>query len=793
MIISLNWLREWIDFDLDAQELASNLTTIGLEVGSVSRVSPISPKIKVGSIRSVRPHPESDRLKICEVDIGRSRALSVVCSAKNLRPEMCVAVATPGSRLPGGEIIRITEIAGFQSSGMLCSADELELSDGSEGILELDPDTEKGIELNHHLALDDYLIDIELTPNRGDCLSVRGVAREVAAMTRTRLQGPELNRVHPTIKVKVPLMIQTPQDAPRYVGRVIEGICPQGRAPDWIRERLRRSGLRSIDTMVDITNYVMLELGQPLHAFDREKITGKVVVRHSRRNESLELLDGKKIPLLSGTLLIADSKRPIGLAGIMGGLGSGIGPETTSVMLEAAYFRPGIIAAKARAYELQTEASFRFERTVDPELQRTAIERATRLLLDVSGGRPGPVFEELDKKALPKIISIPLRRERLRRMLGQDVPAGSVTTILRSLGMTVRSKAGGWTVRPPSYRVDVQAEHDLVEEVARINGYDAVPIRSPVNVVNWASRREAKIDPDRIVDYLVDCDYQEVMTYSFIDLGTQQLLDPGEKAIALVNPIASNMSVMRTSLLPGLLQCLTTNYRRQWRRIRLFEVGNVFHGSARKQRQISRVSGVITGDLARQQWDVPGRSVDFFDLKGHVEGLFKLTGQTLDGVLEAGQHPALHPAQSAKIFKKRKTIGWIGRLHPAVQKNFSIEQPVYVFELDLNALSIWNLPAFDAISRYPVVNRDLSLVVDKGVPASAVRQAIGISAGQMLTGVSLFDIYEGDGVEKGKKSLSYGLTLQASSRNLNDQDVERIIQRILDHLKHKLGCELRTQ
>ncbi len=793
MIISLNWLQEWIDFDLDPQELASKLTTIGLEVGSVSRVSPVSPKIKVGSIRSVRPHPESGKLKICKVDVGRSRTLSIVCSAKDLRPDMCVAVATPGSRLPSGEIIRITEIAGFKSSGMLCSADELELNDGSDGILELDPDTTKGIALNHHLVLDDYLIDIELTPNRGDCLSVRGVAREVAAVTRTKLQGPELGRVQPTIKEKVPLMIQAPQDAPRYVGRVIEGISPQGRTPDWIRERLRRSGIRSIDTMVDITNYVMMELGQPLHAFDREKITGKVVVRHSRRNESLALLDGSNIPLVPGTLLIADSKRPIGLAGIMGGLGSGIGRETRSVMLEAAFFRPGIIAAKARAYDLQTEASYRFERTVDPDLQKTAIERATRLLLDVSGGSPGPVFEELDKKALPKIISIPLRRERLRRMLGQDVPARSVTRILRSLGMAVSSGTGGWKVTPPSYRVDVRAEHDLVEEVARINGYDSVPIRSPVNVVNWASRNETQIDPDRIVDYLVDCDYQEVMTYSFIDAGTQKLLDPEVRPIPLVNPIASNMSVMRTSLLPGLLQSLTTNYRRQWRRIRLFEVGNVFHGSARKQRQISRVAGVITGALAGQQWDAPGRTVDFFDVKGQVEGLFHLTGQTLDGVLEAEQHPALHPTQSARIFRKRRTIGWIGRLHPAVQMNFSIEQPVYVFELDLDALSIWNLPTFDAISRYPVVNRDLSLVVDKAVPAAAVRQAIDSSAGQMLTGVTLFDIYEGNGVEKGKKSLSFGLTLQASSRNLNDQDVERIIQRVLDYLKNKLGCELRTQ
>ncbi len=477
----------------------------------------------------------------------------------------------------------------------------------------------------------------------------------------------------------------------------------------------------------------------------------------------------------------------------MGGLSSGVGKLTRSVMLEAAFFRPGVIAAKAREYGLQTDASFRFERTVDPNLQKTAIERATRLLLDINGGKPGPVFEALDQQAIPKVVSISLRRQRLSRVLGQDIPVDSVSQILRSLEMSVKPRANGWTVTPPSYRVDICAEHDLVEEVARINGYDAVPIRRPANVVNWASRGEVAIDPDRITDYLVDCDYQEVMTYSFVDADIQQLIDPGENPIPLMNPIASHMSVMRTSLLPGLLLTLASNYRRQWRRIRVFEMGNVFHGDHKTQSQVCRLAGAITGDVATQQWDTSGKHVDFYDIKGHVEGLFQICGHTLEDRLEARPHPALHPAQSARVFRGKKTNGWIGRLHPEVQKHFSIEQPVYTFELDLDAVSAWTLPSFEEMSRFPAVNRDLSLVVDRAVPATAVRRVICSSAGPIATNVSLFDIYEGEGVEKGKKSLSYGLTLQASSRNLNDQEVEEVIGRILNHLKNKLGCELRTQ
>jgi phenylalanyl-tRNA synthetase beta chain len=793
MIVTLNWLRDWINFDLNAEELANRLTTVGLEVGSVSRIDPVSKKIVVGLIRSVGVHPKSSRFMVCEVDVGRPRTARIVSSDENIRTDMCVAVALPGSRLPGGELVRVEDIEGVRSSGLFCTADKLEINDGSEGILELDPDARTGSELNHHLGLDDSLIDIELTPNRGDCLSVRGVAREIAAITGTKMHGPGLDRVRSRVKASVPLTIDAPEDAPRYVGRVIEGIRPGSRTPDWMRERLRRCGIRGIDPIVDITNYVMLELGQPLHAFDREKISGGIVVRHSRRNETLELLDGKDIALIPGTLLIADTKKPIGMAGIMGGLSSGVGKQTRSVMLEAAFFRPGVIAAKAREYGLQTDASFRFERTVDPNLQKTAIERATRLLLDINGGKPGPVFEALDRQAIPKVVSISLRRERLSRVLGQDIPVDSVSQILRSLDMSVKSRASGWTVTPPSYRVDIRAEHDLVEEVARINGYDAVPIRRPANVVNWASRGEVAIDPDRITDYLVDCDYQEVMTYSFVDAEIQQLIDPGEKPIPLMNPIASHMSVMRTSLLPGLLQTLASNYRRQWRRIRMFETGNVFHGDQKKQSQVCRLAGAMTGDVATQQWDTSGRNVDFYDIKGHVEGLFRICGHTLEDWLEACPHAALHPAQSARVFRGKKTIGWIGRLHPEVQKHFSIEQPVYTFELDLDAVSTWVLPSFTDISRFPAVNRDLSLVVDQAVPANVVRREICSSAGPIATDVSLFDVYEGEGVEKGKKSLSYGLTLQASSRNLNDQVVEEIIGRILNHLKNKLGCELRSQ
>ena len=796
MIISLNWLREWIEVDLDLPQLSELLTNAGLEVGSISRVPDFSNKIRVAEIVSSLHLPGNSNLKICEVDVGQRRNVDIVCGASNVEVGSRVVAAMPGSSLPGGKLIRVADFGGQKSRGMLCSADDLDLdysTDNSAGVLILDSNAPTGSTLNDYLQVDDHIIDIDLTPNRGDCLSIQGIARELHALTGKKLIGPSFKSVRATSKQIVQLEIRAPKDAPRYVGRVIDGIGSQSKTPDWMRERLRRCGLRSVGAIVDITNYVMLELGQPLHAFDLDEIKQKIVVRHSRKGETLNLLDGKAIQLTPETLIIADANKSLGMAGIMGGMRSGIDGQTTSIMLEAAYFRPSAIARKAREYGIQSEASYRFERKIDPVHQRTAIERATQLISAFVGGNPGPVFQELSESHMSSPMPITLRRARLIKMLGHTIPDKRVKFILESLGMRVRSLKAGWKVLPPSWRTDVEEEHDLVEEVVRVFGYDNVPTREPKSVIAYTPDRESSLTTDRLTDFLIDNDYQEIMTYSFVDPVIQKLVDPASRVITLENPIASNMSVMRTSLWPGLLQALAVNYRRQWRRVRLFEAGNVFHGNINNRTEIKRIAGVVTGDASRRGWDSHVRGVDFYDVKGDVEGIFRLAAKVLKTEFKPAVHPALHPGQSARITRGNQVVGWLGRLHPEVMKAFDLEQTVFIFELDTQCIAARDLPAYSPMPKFPSVNRDLSITVDIATPADEVREVIIGSGGTMLNSIELFDVYQGAGLEKNKKSLSYGLTLKGTSRNLTEQDIEKVMEEILDSLKKKLGSKLRDK
>ena len=796
MIISLNWLKEWIKVDIDLPHLCDLLTTAGLEVSSISRVQGFSNKIRVAEIVSTDNLPGNSSLKICRVDVGQSRNVDVVCGASNVEVGRRVVAAMPGSSLPGGKTIRIADFSGQKSRGMLCSADDLNLdysTDNSAGVLELDSNAPTGNTLNDYLQIDDHIIDIDLTPNRGDCLSIQGIARELHALTGETISGPSLKSVKATSKHIVQVEIQAPRDAPRYVGRVIDGVVSQSKTPDWMRERLRRCGLRSIGSIVDITNYVMLELGQPLHAFDLKEIKEKIVVRHSRKSETLDLLDGKSIQLTPETLMIADVDKPIGMAGIMGGMNSSIDKQTTSIMLEAAYFRPGVIARKAREYGIQSEASFRFERKIDPVHQRTAIERATQLICASVGGNPGPVFQNASESHTTTPNPITLRRSRLIKVLGLTIPDNQVKFILESLGMRVRHLKSGWKVLPPSWRTDVEEEHDLVEEVVRIYGYHNVPTRDPISVIAYTPDRESSLTTERLTDFLIDNDYQEIMTYSFGDPLIQKLVDPDSRGITLENPIASNMSVMRTSLWPGLLQTLAANYRRQWRRIRLFEAGNVFHGSTNNRSEIKRIAGVVTGGASRRSWDSPVREVDFYDVKGDVEGMLKLSAKAVKTEFKPALHPALHPGQSARITHGKQVVGWLGRLHPDVTKRFDLDQTVFIFELDTQCIAVRDLPVYSPIQKLPSVNRDLSITVNVATPEHEVRKVIIESGGTILNSIELFDVYQGAAIEKDKKSLSYGLTLKGTSRNLTEQDVEKVMEEILDSLKNKMGSKLRDK
>ncbi|MFQ6024062.1 MAG: phenylalanine--tRNA ligase subunit beta [Acidiferrobacterales bacterium] len=799
MRISEKWLREWVSPKLDTQALAERLTLAGLEVSGLEPAGPDLKGVVVGEVRSVASLAQAERLKLCTVDIGKpfrgkKRILDIVCGAPNVVVGMKAPVALPGITLPDGVTVKEVEIRGTPSAGMLCSAAELGLAESAEGLLVLDPAAPTGQPVADYLALDDTVIDIELTPNRGDCLSVAGVAREVVALTGARLKGPVIKNVPAKSKRRFKIRLQAQRDCPRYVGRAIEGIDPGAVTPIWMIERLRRSGVRSISPVVDVTNYVMLELGQPMHAFDLGKLNGSIRVRHARENETLMLLDGTASKFRSGTLLIADDKGPIALAGIMGGLDSAVGESTRDLFLESAYFHPETIAGHARSLGLQTESSYRFERGVDPELQRKAIERATTLLLDIGGGRPGPVIDEKVQRYLPKRPNVGLRKHKIQQLLGLTLSASRTETILRRLGMRVHKAATGWRVTPPSYRFDIQREVDLVEELVRIHGYENLPSKTPRIAMDSELTSESEIPHERFKQVLVDRDYQEVITYSFVDPNLQSLIEPALEPLRLANPLSADMAAMRVSLWPALLQAIVYNKNRQQERVRLFELGRCFIRRGRDIAQERLLGGAVTGLALPEQWGVnPSRGVDFYDLKGDVEALMQITGRRPEFSFKEGQHPALHPGQAAEIICNGTSVGWLGALHPGFQAKVGLDTPVLVFELQISALKQRKIPQFGEVSKYPAIRRDLAVVVDEETPAQAVLDATARAAGELLVDLQLFDEYRGEGIDSGRKSLALGLTLQDSSRTLKEEVVESVMQHVISSLQSGLGAQLRRK
>ncbi|KPJ91281.1 MAG: phenylalanyl-tRNA synthetase [Gammaproteobacteria bacterium SG8_15] len=806
MKFSEQWLREWVNPAITTQQLADQLTMAGLEVEAVEPVAADIDQVIVGSVAQIDKHPDADKLQVCSVDVGNGQALQIVCGASNVVKGGKYPVALIGAVLPNGLKIKKSKLRGVESSGMLCSATELGMAEQAEGLMTLPAGAPVGQSITDFLQLNDVSIELSLTPNRGDCLSVAGVAREVAVLNKTNVTPRHAAPVAPQCDSTFPVEIAAKQECPRYVGRVIKNVDPARTSPMWMQERLRRSGLRSISPTVDVTNYVLLELGQPMHAFDLDKLSGGITVRLASEGEEITLLDGQNIKLKAGTLVIADHKQPVALAGIMGGEESAVSDASKNIFLESAFFAPECIAGRARSYGLHTDSSHRFERGVDPALQELAMERATELLLEIVGGEPGPVISQQVKEFVPQRDAILLRHERLQKVLGTELDTSVVDDILFRLELQHVEQEHGWTVTPPSFRFDIEREEDLIEEVARIYGYDKIPVAHAQAPAVMLPVTESRVTVERIQNVLIDRGYQEAITYSFVDPNIQRHLHSESGAVTLANPISADLSEMRTTLWSGLVGAVIYNLNRQQTSVRLFETGLRFLQTDSGLQQHPMIAGVVTGNASPMQWGQGARNVDLFDIKSDVEAIVSLTGQADTFIFVADRHPALHPGQTAKILRhtqlnqkhadnkseESEEIGWLGTLHPAVSKKLGIEQPIFLFEIKLAAVTQREIPHFEEIPKFPSIKRDLAIVVDEGVSAQAVSDCIRRVSTVMLTNLKLFDVYQGKGIDSGRKSLAFSLTLQDRDRTLTDQDVDVAIDEILSTLNRELGATLRT-
>jgi len=790
MKFSEQWLREWVNPEISSQELMDQITMAGLEVDGFEPVAGKFQGVVVGEVQSVEPHPNADKLRVCQVNDG-SQAVQVVCGAPNVRPGLKVPFAVLGAVLPGDFKIRKAKLRGEPSEGMLCSESELGLSESHAGLMELPSDAPVGAALNDYLKLNDVAIDVDLTPNRSDCLSIKGIAREVGVLNSLAPRFPEIEPVE-AVHSEVPdIRVDAPQGCPRYLGRILRNVNLQAETPLWMREKLRRSGVRSIDVAVDVTNYLMLEQGQPLHAFDRDEISGGIVVRMAHPAEKLVLLDGQEVELTEHTLVIADHEKPVAIAGIMGGEHSGVSAKTRDLILEAAYFDPITLAGKARHYGLHTDASHRFERGVDYELARDAMERATRLLMDIAGGEPGEIVEVVSTEHLPRERTIDLRSQRLADVLGLDIDRTKVEEILIRLGLSIgKLLKNGWRINVPSFRPDISIEEDLIEEVGRIYGYNNLPVTEPTGSLGLRTNEEATRPVSAIRDYFVSHGYQEAITYSFVDPKVQTQVDPEREGIALANPISSDLSVMRTTLWSGLLKTVAYNQNRQQPRIRMFETGLRFLQDGQRIDQQPMLAGVVVGSQYPENWVNGRRTADFFDVKGELEGLFSLLGIEIGFV--AGRHPALHPGQTAELQRDGKRVGWLGTLHPQVQKNLELNGTILMFELSLNSVITGYVPNFKEISKFPEVRRDLAIIIGSKVAFADVERIARKHAGERLTALRAFDVYEGESLGEGNRSLALSLFWQHPERTLNEDEVHSLFNGVIDALKEELGATLRS-
>jgi len=791
MKIVESWLREWVDPDLDSKALEHQLTMLGLEVDGVDLEGSGLDGVVVAEVLEAAKHPDADRLSVCKVRAGGEDTVDVVCGAPNVTAGMKSPLAVPGVTLPNGIKLRKSKIRGVVSSGMLCSAVELGLGEESDGILALADDAPAGMPLAEYLGLPDTVYDLDLTPNRGDCFSVLGVARDVAALTGSPLKSADVAPVAATIEDTIPVEIPLPEGCPSFAGRLIRNIDPAAKSPPWMLERLRRAGLRGISPVVDVTNYVMLELGQPLHAYDAARVQGAIRPRLAKPGEKLTLLDEKDVAVNDDTLVIADDSGAIGLAGIMGGLSTAVSDATTDVFFEAAFWPQAFMAGRARSYGMHTDASLRFERGVDFEGQGRAVERATQLLLEIAGGEAGPLEHHVSESHLPQREPIRLRRSRVSLLLGLDVSDDVVEGVLTRLGLSVVATDEGWEVVAPSYRFDITSEVDLIEEIVRIHGYESVPETTEIAASPLRPVTESLVDLDRVSATLVARDYEEAITYSFIDERSNAAFAGDESELVLSNPISSEMSIMRSSVLPGLVSSAAANIARQQDRVRLFEIGKSFHGTLDAPREVVRIAAVASGTTLPEQWGAVSQAIDFFDIKADLLALLKLAGDASDVAFRPLEHPALQPGQAAAVLRGDNEIGIIGKLHPGVAKSLDLKRDAYVFEVDALQALASAAPVAKPVSRFPVIRRDLAVLVKEDVSGEQLVEAVAAAAPELMRDVRIFDIYKGPGIEAGLKSVAISLILQETSRTLTDDDADAAQAAAVQKLRQTFGAELR--
>ena len=788
MKLNESWLREWVNPAIGTDELVQQITMAGLEVDGVEPAAASFTGVVVAQVKSTRPHPDADKLTICEVD-GGDGIYQVVCGAKNVRPELKIPFAKIGALLPGDFKIKPAKLRGEDSQGMLCGASELGLEDVIDGLFELPADAPVGTDIREYLSLNDSIIEVDLTPNRADCLSVRGIAREVGVLNRVPVTEPAIGSVSVASDMSFDVRVSASSACPKYLGRVIEGVDLTAATPLWMRERLRRAGLRTIDPVVDVTNYVLLELGQPLHAFDLAKITGAIDVRFAKQDEKITLLDGQEVTLRDDALVIADDGQALAFGGVMGGAGSAVSESTRNIFLECAFFAPLAIAGKARSYGLHTDSSHRFERGVDPALQEAAIERATALIIEIAGGKAGAISSVVSDAHMPTAANIVLRAKRIESLLGLSLPSEDVEQILTRLGMSLVAAEGGWQITAPSWRFDIEREEDLIEELARIYGYANLPTRLPSVVAN-PQIPEGQLNVRRLVDALQSRGYYEVITYSFVDPAVQSVVEPNVTPLPLANPISSELAVMRTSLWSGLLTCARYNLNRQSDRLRLFETGLRFVPKEAELVQEPMLAGLVYGASTPANWAQAARPIDFYDLKGDVEALLGLSGRA-NWQFTPAEHPTLHPGQSAQIHINDELAGWVGKLHPAVAAQLDLPENIYLFELRNDVILEANTPKFVELSDQPAVRRDLAFVLDTAIPAGSVLQAVRKACDSSLREVRIFDVYQGDRVAAGTKSLALGLTFQERSRTLREAEISSQIEAVVSLLKQEFNAHLR--
>lgn len=784
MQFSEQWLRQHVNPDLDSEALGHVLTMAGLEVEGLEPVAPAFSKVVVARIVSAEKHPDADRLQVCTVDIGSGEPLQIVCGAPNARAGLKAPCALVGAGLPGFDI-KQAKVRGVASFGMMCSAKELGLAEDSAGLLELPDAAPVGQDIREYLALDDKLFTLKLTPNRSDCLSIVGVARDVAALTAAPLQLPEADEVPVTVAARLEVKIDAPAACPLYTGRLIQGVDASAATPDWMVSRLERGGVRSISAIVDITNYVLLEMGQPLHAFDAAKLQGGIDVRLARPGERLELLNQQQATLDADMLVIADDSGAIALAGIMGGNATAVADATTQIFLESAFFSPAAIAGKARRLGLSTDSSYRFERGVDFGATCQALERASALILAICGGEAGPVT--VVQSQLPERKPVGLRMARLNAALGITLAVTEVAGLFERLGFDFRQLPDGFEVMPPSYRFDIAIEEDLIEEIARLHGYDKIPAIPPKAELQMLPSPGDRLSPAWLRDALAFRGYQEMVGYSFVDLSWERDLLGNAAPVALRNPIASNMSVMRSGLWGGLIDTLVYNLNRKQERVRLFEIGAAYAAGATGFDETMRISGLAYGDAAPEQWAEPAREVDFFDVKAEVDLL-------TDGRAEyrSEAHPALHPGQSARVLLNGWAIGWLGKLHPKWQQHYDLPRGTVLFELDVEPLLTRALPQYTEVPKFPPVRRDLAVLVNENVAAEALLDSMRGSGISFVEAVELFDVYRGKGVPEGKKSLAFLVLMQDTQKTLTDREADEVVTKLLDIIVRQHGAELRT-